>query len=259
MPLADLQANVRGALLFGDVTSLQPVLAGGIDPEKRLSIHQRHYATSLVTALLDRFPATIWLVGSGLVTEAARDFVKQSPPSRPCIAEYGDAFPAFLGVYGVQNGIAYLQQFSKLEWHVGRVSLCVDAPPVGLTELSTLDPTLLSDATVTLQSGACYLHCNWALDELLSLYLTESAPSEFVLRPGDAWLELHGNRGQLRMTRLSQPEFTFRRAIAAGSSVGAAAVAALDIDEQFDAGQALVGMCTTGLVAAIHHGTLGAV
>ena len=35
------------------------------------TIHQRHYATSLTRALVERFPATVWLVGSELVTRAA--------------------------------------------------------------------------------------------------------------------------------------------------------------------------------------------
>jgi len=69
------------------------MLSGGARPEYRLAIHQRHYAASLTRALLDRFPATVWLVGSELVTDAARSFVHEQPPSKPCISEYGDCFP----------------------------------------------------------------------------------------------------------------------------------------------------------------------
>ena len=81
---------------MGEAETVAPLLVGGNDPRKRLAIHHRHYETSLVTALLDRFPATIWLVGSTFVTETARQFVRRRPPSRPCIAEYGEEFPAFL-------------------------------------------------------------------------------------------------------------------------------------------------------------------
>ena len=64
--------------------------------EHRLRIHQRHYATSLVTALVNRYPATEWLLGSDAVMEAARLFVATEPPHAPCIAEFGETFGAWL-------------------------------------------------------------------------------------------------------------------------------------------------------------------
>ena len=63
-----------------------PVLVGGTRPEHRLAIHQRHYVASLTRALVERFPATVWLVGSELVTHVATSFVREHPPSR-CIAD----------------------------------------------------------------------------------------------------------------------------------------------------------------------------
>src|SRR5271170_4887052 len=68
--LADIQADIRDALVRGDRRAVAPMLSGGAHPEHRLAIHQRHYAASLTRALLDRFPATVWLVGSALVTDA---------------------------------------------------------------------------------------------------------------------------------------------------------------------------------------------
>jgi hypothetical protein len=70
--LADIQSAIRDALVRGDRSVLAPILSGGADPAHRLAIHQRHYAASLTRALLDRFPATVWLVGSELVTDGWR-------------------------------------------------------------------------------------------------------------------------------------------------------------------------------------------
>jgi hypothetical protein len=52
-----------------------------------------------------------------------------------------------------------------------------------------------------------YVHLDWALDELIALYLTDTAPDEYALRHEDVWLEIRGLRGELQMTRLTREEF----------------------------------------------------
>ena len=78
--LAEVQASMRRAVVAGEASTTALELTGGSDPQARLAIHRRHYEASLVTALLTKFPATVWLTGSPLVTEAARLFVRAHPP-----------------------------------------------------------------------------------------------------------------------------------------------------------------------------------
>jgi hypothetical protein len=47
----------------------------------------------------------------------------------------------------------------------------------------------------------------WSLDELIGVYLAESAPEQFALRQEDVWLEILGLRGTLSMNRLTFDEF----------------------------------------------------
>ena len=248
--LADVQAEIRQALVVGTTGAL-PWLVGGHDPQKRLAIHRRQYATSLVTALLDRFPATVWLVGSGFVTEAAQQFVRQHPPARPCITEYGEDFPAFLERHPNATEIPYLREFAELEWHLSRLSLAVDVPSLRPADMSAYDAARLMEARLAFEPGIHYVHADWAIDELMSLYLADSAPARFVLQPGEIWLELRGVRGELRMTRLAHADFVFRAALATGDSLGDAAVSALDTDAAFDPGRALLTLLDEGVVATI--------
>ena len=248
--LADLQASVRQAVVLGEIETIAPLLVGGRDARKRLAIHHRHYEASLVTALLDRFPGTIWLVGSTFVTEAARQFVRRRPPSRPCIAEYGENFPAFLSAEPGAAALPYLRPFAELEWHMGRLSLAVTLPALGRGDLPALNPDLVADARITMQPGVHYFHAAWDVDNLLRVYLTDSAPDQFSLQSGDAWIELRGARGELQMNRLDRASFAFRSALSAGQLLGDAAVSALELDPTFDAGQALATLITDGLVTA---------
>jgi hypothetical protein len=249
--LADVQADVRDALLTGDSTALGPLLVGGRNGRKRLAIHQRHYKASLVTALLDRFPATVWLVGSEFVRHAAQQFVQEHPPTRPCIAEYGEHFPAFLTAQTGAHELPYLGQFAALEWHLGRLSLAVDVPGPKRANLSGFDPGALTEAKIAVQPGAHFLSTQWAVDELMSLYLTDQAPNQFMLEAGDVWLQVRGCRGELRMNRLAHADFAFRAALATGQTLGDAAMSAIEVDAAFDPGLALLTLLDERLVMTI--------
>ncbi len=63
-PLADVQRRIRDAVVMGDAASAASLFVGGRDAAQRLAIHLRHYRISLVTAVMGRFPATGWLVGT---------------------------------------------------------------------------------------------------------------------------------------------------------------------------------------------------
>jgi len=249
--LSDLQRSLRDALVHGGTQGLESLLVGGCDPNKRLAIHQRHYRVSLIRTLLERFPATVWLVGSPFVTDAAHEFVRARPPSRPCIGEYGERFPEFLATRPGAEEISYLRQFAELEWHLSRLALAVDAPCLTIGDLSTSDAAALGDATVTLQPGVLYLHADWAIDELISLYLSDDSRDHFTLQSGDVWLELRGVRGELTMKRLRHAEFLFRAALAAGESVSDAALSALEIETAFEPGLALLELVRDTLVVGI--------
>jgi hypothetical protein len=189
LTLADIQASIREALVDGNIATVAPVLVGGSRPGHRLAIHQRHYVATLTRALVERFPATVWLVGSELVTHAATSFIREHPPSRPCVAEYGGDFPRYLGAHPAAESLPYLTQCADLEWHLGRLALA--------TEEST---------------NVQYIHLGWALDELIGLYLTDTAPDEYTLRQEDVWLEIRGLRGELQMNRLTAEQFAGRAA-----------------------------------------------
>src|SRR5262249_55742387 len=181
LPLAEIQADFRKAVVDSDTRNIAPVLIGGDHPEGRLTIHQRNYQTSLVDSLLHKFPATAWLIGTPFLTEAARHFVREHPPQAPCIAEYGSAFPDFLARCPGAQRLPYLREFAQLEWRVGQVSIAVDRVPVDSSEFSTINADALPDTVLTLQPGVFYLHASWPIDELMKLYVTETAPDRFDL------------------------------------------------------------------------------
>lgn len=259
LSLADTQALIRAALVDDASTNVRPILVGGHNPARRLAIHQRQYESSLVAALLGKFPATAWLVGRAFVEHYARVFVHERPPQSPCIAEYGADFPEFVSVQAGSERVPYLRAFAELEWAVGAVSIAVEQTPVGVDRLSNLEATALPDVRLTLQSGLQLLGTDWSVDDLFKMYLTDTAQEEIILEPGPVWLQVRGSRGTFRVDRLGKGDFLFRQAIANGESTGDAAARALERGLNFDPGAALSAVFGEGLVTAIVTGMAQAV
>lgn len=250
-PLVETQRRLRQAVVAGNLMEVAPLLIGGRDPSRRLAIHHRHYETSLVTALLGKFPATGWLVGTTFMTQAARQFVRERPPHALCIAEYGAEFPQFLSARPAADRVPYLRPFAELEWHLGQVSVETDQPTLGPGALSAFRPEALVDAALVLQPGVRYLHAPWPVDGLMRLYLTDTAPDRLSLQPEEVWIEVRGARGDFRMTRLDAGEFVFRRAIQHASTLGEAAERALETRSAFELGRVLAALVAEGLLTAI--------
>ncbi len=246
--LAETQLLIRRAVVAGETASVAPLLVGGRDPERRLAIHQRHYESSLMAAIQTKFPATAWLVGTPFLDGAARQFVQQHAPAAPCIAEYGEEFPRFIGQRPGAACVPYLCSFAELEWHLGQVAISVDRPALDLGAFSTFEANTLMDTGLILQAGLRYLCASWPVDDLIQLYLTDTAPNEYRLAPAHVWLEVHGARGEFDINRLDAAEFVFREAILGGQAIGAAAACALDADAQFDIARAFATLIASGRV-----------
>lgn len=249
--LADVQRRIRDALVTGGDAGLDALLRGGAAPARRLAIHQRHYRATLVSSLMTRFPATAWLVGSDVVAAAAEAFVTRQPPTRPCVAEYGEAFPAFLGSWPLARPVPYLEPFAQLEWHVARLSVAVDRPPLSLADLDAYGPHALATASVSLQP-VHYVALDWSLDDLFACYLADDQPEQFALSAGPVFVEVRGARGAVAMHRLGAGDFAFRAAVASGAALADAIARGGAAQTPFDAQQSLVTFIASGLVVAIH-------
>ena len=150
--LAETQLLLRDAIVRDDAGGLATLL-GGPDSEKGLGIHRRNYETSLVTALLTKFPATVWLAGSTFLSQAAKRFAHEHPPLAPCIAEYGQDFPGFMASLAGAESVPYLADFSNLEWHVGRVSIEIDEPSLALEQFCAINPDILPEMACVFSLG----------------------------------------------------------------------------------------------------------
>jgi Putative DNA-binding domain len=251
VPLADTQRRFRAAVVGDASSEVVPLLVGGARPASRLAIHQRHYRSSLVGALLSRFQATQWLVGSAVLMDAARAFVERMPPRAPCIAEYGVELPAWLAAEPSVAHVPFLADFAELDWQLGRLAVEINHPPLAVGALAAMPPDALADSAVRLQPGLHYLHAMWPIDEMMQLFVADEPPGDEPMGPAEIWLEVRGARGAFQFTRLDAATFVFRDAVKLGETLASAATLALDVDAAFDAGLALGSLLAAGLPIAL--------
>lgn len=251
MRLPELQGAIRDALVLGRTDGLVGELVGGANPAGRLAVHQRHYRTSLVRALLARFPAICWLLGGQRARDAATAYLEASPPHAPCLAEYGGTFPEFLAGW-LKGRLGFAADFARLELAVGAVALAIDRPPAAAEALTGFAESDLPELRLPLQPGLRFLAAEWPVDTLFRVFTVGKEPERMHLDPTPCHLQIRGARGTCEVVRLDPAEWRFRHALARGGTLGAAIDAAAADD--FDASTALGRLFAAGLVTAIEAG-----
>jgi uncharacterized protein (UPF0276 family) len=250
-PFATLLAEAgRADRLAADVGN-EEQLGGVAKPSQRFAIYQRHHRQSLMRHLLGRFPTLEWLIGSGPAAELAQAFLEATPPTAPCMAEYGERFPDFVAASDPGRRLPYLAPAARLDWQLGRTAVAVAFAPLAIDSLGAVPPDQLPDLRLALQPGAGYLEADWPVDELVQLRLGDQAPDRYQFEASAVNLEITGSRGAFRVGRLDAAGFGFRVALAAGETIGAAAEAAFAADPQFDAGGALAALFAAQLVCGV--------
>lgn len=251
LQLTETQAAFRDAVVKGDGAAAMTRLAGRGDVAYRLSIHQRHFEASLVTVLAGRYPTLEWLLGSAFLTAAAAAFARAHPPARPCMAEYGEAFPGFVAARPEVRSMPWLADVGALEWHLGAVAVEVSRPAVPLAAFAAFDNVDLEAVGIALQPGLRYLEAGWPVDALVKLRLAGDPPERLDFRPETVCLEIRGARGDFAIKRLAPAALAFRATLAAGCPLADALAAGSARAAAFDPGAALAALFAEGLVTGI--------
>jgi hypothetical protein len=155
MTLAQLQAAYRDFMISGDVTDLAPAIVGdAFGASERVGIHRNTFLASLRGALKANFPVTLQLLGDRFFEQTAQRFLLAHPPQRPCLFEYGDAFPDYLQILPELATRPYVAEVARFEF--ARVA-AYNAPAedyVSADSLADLAPEQLQAAPIRLSRHA---------------------------------------------------------------------------------------------------------
>jgi len=233
--LRELQLAFRDGLLGDPGDAVLRAIAGdGLEPAARLQIYRHHVLTTLGAALAGVFPAVRRLVDPRFFAYAADAFVRAHPPSGACLGEYGADFGAFLDDFPPCRPLPYLGDVARLEWAVHAALRAPDTRPLDPERLAAVAPDDLAQLRLRLDPCASFLTSAWPVDRVWEANRDASGAVEVDVGSGSVHLEvcLRGDEAVVR--RLDPAIFAFRRALAGGEPLGAAAERALALDPALD-------------------------
>jgi hypothetical protein len=260
MRLPDLQAAVEALVVHGSSLpdSLAATLTGGTSPAQRLLLHRRHYVTSLVHHLRGRYPSLVWLLGEAALIECAVEYVQRHPPRRPCLAEYGETFPAYLDET-VATALPWAGDLARVEWIVGAAAVATDHASVPLSALlqAAHDADVgLDTLTCRVQPSLALLDVDWAVDALFHAFLEESPPPASRPEHAPGTLAISGSRGDFTVQRLEPAESELLAALIAGMPIGDALACAATWKTTTAPADLLARAFHRGWIGAVHSEAL---
>jgi hypothetical protein len=234
--LRDVQASIAAALLGVDGEAAARHIEGdGLEPGARLEIYRHHVLTTLTAALEATFPVVCRLVDRRFFAYAADAYIRQEPPTSPCLAEYGESFPAFLAEFPPCRRHPYLPDVARLEWAMAIALRADESAGIDSARLAAVPPADVPRLVFRLDPSASFVHSPWPIDRIWRANQEEAGGGEPVdLSGGAAHLEVRRLGGEATMRSVSAPRHAFRRALAGGLPLEEAASAALALDPLLD-------------------------
>jgi len=234
--LREIQLAFKDGLLGGDEEALiQQIEGDGLDPRARLAVYRHHVLTTLTAALEAVYPVVCRLVDRRFFAYAADTFIRRHPPTGPCLAEYGAAFPDFLAGFPPCEGHSYLGDVARLEWAIHQASETPQAAPLNRSRLDAVAPADMSRLTFAMDPTLTFLASPWPVDTIWRAHQGGGEPAQQVdLRAGGVCLEVRACREEIMLRALEPATYAFRDALARGLTLGEAASLTLESHPSFD-------------------------
>jgi hypothetical protein len=217
--LHELQMRFGGSLrdaADGGVRAF--IVANGMDQDDRLALYRNTMEGVLVRALALAFPAVRKLVGEEFFEGASRLFIERAPPESACLDHYGRDFPGFLQALPQAASLPYLADVARLEWEVNLMLHALDAKPLDLAQLATLDEVRLGQVGLKRHPAARLIQSDFPVDAIWRCVLEadEAGLAAIDLTGGPVWLLVRRGQAGIEMNRLAEPEWRFMDDLFAG-------------------------------------------
>lgn len=247
--LAEFQASFASDLLVTHSDGGAKQLS---HTDAALTIYRNTVMKGLVDALSANYPTVQQLVGEAWFKAAATCFARQSPPTNPVLAEYGIGFAEFLENFIPARELPYLNHVARLDQLWIEVYFAADVTHLLASALQSLTAEQLLATHLTMHTAARCCACKHSAVTIWTQHhsLTES-PISLNIDDVDEYALITRVNNNVQLLPLNSGEYSFLSSIAAGESLGAAAIATLEHDPQFPLAQTLARLINDGCFAEI--------
>lgn len=206
-----------------------------------------------IDALAAHFPSVVKLVGQAWFEACARLFVRQHPPTTPCLLDYGAAFPIFLADFEPAQSLPYLADVAQMDRWWSEAHVAADAPVWTRAQFDASDADVRADiagalhpslrfGAFTQRSPSVWLY-NKAVSPGEPPVFDFSSEALLILRPA---ADVEYRRASLSEVQLLCLLKTGRGLLEAGRAVAGEDIAANNL---------IVGLIETGVFVSPSTGT----
>lgn len=243
-------AFARGLLLPEQPTPTGVTADSRAGTDRRYDIHRNNVVAGLVDALAKGFPVCRRLVGEAFFEVMARDFVRQSPPRSPVLAEYGEAFAAFVEAFPPAAALPYLADVARLEFAAGQAYHAADAVPQSITALNGVPQSRWAGLRFAMHPAVRLVTSRYPV---ASIWRTNTFDREVVEIDAGVAEDAFVTRPELQVeVRTMQPGgAAFLRALMLSEPLCRAAEAGTDADVRFELTENLRASFAAGAIVEI--------
>lgn len=223
--LLELQRAMRRGIVWGtDLDACAWIVAGGIDPSRRLDVYRNTVAGALTNALRLSYPAVHRLVGGECFDGAAARFIETYLPRCANLDDYGGELPEFLACFAPVAALDYLPDVARLEWLVSRALHAPDAEPLALAQVAALTVDEQARARFVPHPATALLRVDHPADSIWRAVLTQNdaALTAIDLASGPVWLLVHRSESGIDVSRLGEAAWRLTAGLFAGRALHAA-------------------------------------
>jgi hypothetical protein len=246
LTLNQLQSLMSAAICGEDALELSAFIEGdGVPPEARLRIYRNHMIVILTEALEATFPIVCRLVDERFFAYAAHEYVSKAPPSRPCLAEYGESFPDFLASFPACRHLVYLADVARLEWAINLALHAEEARPLDRPA------SISSDLVVRLHPSSHLVASQWPIERIWYANQPEGNPDTVIdFDTGGVRLQVYRAGDRVVIREIEQSTYAFLSALAHGKRMREAIEAGEHFTAMFDPTADLDFLFEEGLIVA---------
>ena len=211
---------------------------------KRFNVYRNNVIVSLMDALKAAYPSILAILGEDNFNKVARIHVTSFPPKNPMMQTYGSEFPDFLQNFKPLRNSPFLADLAKAEQAWLSAYHARDGEPINPEILAGFSPEETTQLTFKFHSAAKLIKSEFPLMDLFNYRVLvpqddidlSISQSMLITRPA---LEVMSVALDAATTR-------FFEVLLKGQTLAHAIDAALELNANFDASQAIATLIQTG-------------
>jgi hypothetical protein len=215
----------------------------GRPDSRRFAIYRNNVAVGLIASLEMRYPVVRRLVGDEFFRGLARAFIARHKPASPVLIHYGADFPDFIAAFEPARDIVYLADVARLENAWVESYHSAEAAPLGVADLSNIDPERLADVVFEVHPSVRLLRLGHPAASIWAGHQGPGAP-----RPPETWAPedalIARPEAEVTVRILPPGGLEFALALRSGGSLGEAATPL--VESAIDPISHLIGLVEAG-------------